>query len=238
MTIGSCKTNNNNGSVYPQPVQLKEYFICIYYFKSGEGDDHAFQRASNYCISKLKEKNCGDNFIFEEYLISSGMEFKKAWSSIYSDLNKGVAKIREMHIFSHSSKTDGGNDGLEFLSTRSGHGVVIEDGTIQYNEISTLEKLRWSSPSNLVLHGCNTGLRGNKTQSIADVFAIRQEKCRVYGQKGWAYFSKNETKYVKSLPGDKEIYLWAYKRGNNSYIGNITGGEKIPAFIVEKKDKA
>ena len=26
-----------------------------------------------------------------------------------------------MHVFSHSSKTDGGNDGLEFLSTRNDH---------------------------------------------------------------------------------------------------------------------
>ena len=49
-----------------------------------------------------------------------------------------------MHIFSHSSKTDGGNDGLEFLSTRNSDNKVIEDGTISYSEISGLEKLRWS----------------------------------------------------------------------------------------------
>ena len=51
---------------------------------------------------------------------------------------------KEMHIFSHSSKTDGGNDGLEFLSTRNSDNKVIEDGTISYSEISGLEKLRWS----------------------------------------------------------------------------------------------
>ena len=97
-------------------------------------------------------------------------------------------KVKEMHIFSHSSKTDGGNDGLEFLSTRNSDNKVIEDGTISYSEISGLEKLRWSLNANLVLHGCNTGLRGQSVQSIADVFAIRQEKCRVHGQKDGLIF--------------------------------------------------
>ena len=45
-----------------------------------------------------------------------------------------------MHVFSHSSKTDGGNDGLEFLSTRNDRNEVTEDGTISYDEISQLEK--------------------------------------------------------------------------------------------------
>ena len=72
-------------------------------------------------------------------------------------------------------------------------------------------------------------------QSIADVFAIRQEKCRVHGQKGWAYFSRKEAVYERTSPTDKEIYLWAFSRGNNNYVGNIIGGEKIPALIVEKK---
>lgn len=39
-----------------------------------------------------------------------------------------------MHVFSHSSKTDGGNDGLEFLSTRDARNEVLEDGTISYSE--------------------------------------------------------------------------------------------------------
>ena len=113
--------------------------------------------------------------------------------------------------------------------------LLLEDGTISYSEISELEKLRWSPNANLVLHGCNTGLRGTSVQSIADVFAIRQEKCRVHGQKGWAYFSRNEAVYERTSPADKEIYLWAFSRGNNSYVGNVIGGEKIPALIVEKK---
>ena len=117
-----------------------------------------------------------------------------------------------MHVFSHSSKTDGGNDGLEFLSTRNDRNEVTEDGTISYDEISQLEKLRWSPNANLVLHGCNTGLRGTSVQSIADVFAIRQEKCRVHGQKGWAYFSRKEAVYERTSPTDKEIYLWAFSR--------------------------
>ena len=93
-----------------------------------------------------------------------------------------------MHVFSHSSKTDGGNDGLEFLSTRDARNEVLEDGTISYSEISQLEKLRWSPDANLVLHGCNTGLRGTSVQSIADVFAIRASKMQSTWSKGMGLF--------------------------------------------------
>jgi hypothetical protein len=232
---GSCKTNKQPNSIHEQPISLKEYLVCIYYHKPSKSDDKAFQRASNHCLSQLKLNNCGDNFIFKEYQVTSGQDFKKAWAKIFEELNKNVAKVKEMHVFSHSSKTGGENDGLEFLSTRDARNEVLEDGTISYSEISQLEKLRWSPSANLVLHGCNTGLRGTAVQSIADVFAIRQEKCRVHGQKGWAYFSKKEVVYERTSPTDKEIYLWAYSRGNNSYVGNIIGGDKIPALIVEKK---
>ena len=235
MTQGTCKTNTKQESVHRQPVSLKEYLICIYYHKPSKSDDRAFERASKHCLSQLKLKNCGDNFVFKEYQVTSGQDFKKIWSTIFAELNKNVAKVKEMHVFSHSSKTDGGNDGLEFLSTRNARNEVLEDGTISYSEISELEKLRWSPNANLVLHGCNTGLRGTSVQSIADVFAIRQEKCRVHGQKGWAYFSRKEAVYERTSPADKEIYLWAFSRGNNSYVGNVIGGEKIPALIVEKK---
>ena len=235
MTQGKCTTNKETDSVHQQPISLKEYLICIYYDKAVKGDDKAFQRASNHCLSQLKLKNCGENFVFKEYKVTSGQDFKTIWSAIFAELNKNVAKVKEMHVFSHSSKTDGGNDGLEFLSTRDARNEVLEDGTISYSEISQLEKLRWSPDANLVLHGCNTGLRGTSVQSIADVFAIRQAKCRVHGQKGWAYFSMKEVVYERTSPTDKEIYLWAYSRGNNSYVGNVTGGEKIHALIVEKK---
>jgi hypothetical protein len=235
VTLGTCKTNTKQESVHRQPVSLKEYLICIYYHKPSKNDDRAFERASKHCLSQLKLKNCGDNFIFKEYQVTSGQDFKKIWSTIFAELNKNIAKVKDMHVFSHSSKTGGQNDGLEFLSTRDERSEVLEDGTISYSEISELEKLRWSPNANLVLHGCNTGLRGTSVQSIADVFAIRQEKCRVHGQKGWAYFSKDESVYKRTSPADKEIYLWAFSRGNNSYIGNVIGGEKIPALIVEKK---
>ena len=86
------------------------------------------------------------------------------------------------------------------------------------------QNITYRSCSNLRIH-----------LSIADVFAIRQEKCRVHGQKGWAYFSKKDSVYERTSPTDTVIYLWAYSRGNNSYIGNVTGGEKIGALIVEKK---
>ena len=139
-----------------------------------------------------------------------------------------------MHVFSHSSKTDGGNDGLEFLSTRNDRNEVTEDGTISYDEISQLEKLRWSPNANLVLHGCNTGLRGTSVQSIADVFAIRQENVEFMAKKVGLIFPEKKL-FTSVPPTDKEIYLWAFSRGNNNYVGNIIGGEKIPALIVEKK---
>lgn len=235
MTQGTCKTNNQQNSIHQQPIGLKEYLICIYYDKAKKGDDKAFERASNYCMSQMKVEYCGENYVFKTYKITSGIDFKKVWTSIHTELNTKVGKVKKMHIFSHSSKTEGGNDGLEFLSTRNNKDVVIEDGTISFGEIRALEKLRWSADSDLVLHGCNTGLRGTEAQCIADVFANRQVKCRVHGQKGWAYFSKKENIYERTSPADTVIYLWAYSRGSNNYVGNINGGEKIPALIVQKK---
>ena len=54
--------------------------------------------------------------------------FNDLSESLFAELNKNVAKVKEMHVFSHSSKTDGGNDGLEFLSTRNDRNEVTEDG--------------------------------------------------------------------------------------------------------------
>ena len=64
------------------------------------------------------------------------------------------------------------------------------------------------------------------------VFAKSQEKCRVHGQRGYAYFSKNFAVYEETAAKDKKIYLLAYKRGKNGYFGN---NKRIPALIVEKK---
>ncbi|ENV18038.1 hypothetical protein [Acinetobacter guillouiae] len=235
MSQGTCTTNQKNNSIHEQKVGLKEYLISIYYQSPKKDDDKAFKRASNHCLSKLKLNNCGENFIFKEYQITTGPDFKKIWTEIFSELNKSVAKVKEMHIFSHSSKTDGGNDGLEFISVVDSDKNVIEDGTISFGEISQLEKLRWSPNADLILHGCNTGVRGVHPQAIADVFAIRQEKCRVHGQTGWGYFSKTEGFYTKATPNDKELYLWAYSRGRNNYLGNLETANKMPALIVEKR---
>lgn len=232
MIQGTCKTNKEPDSIHKQPVSLKEYLICIYYHPFHKDYDKAFERASAYCLSQLKLQYCGDNFIFREYQISYARDLKRIWAKIYLEINKSAAKIKEMHIFSHASKSDGSNDGLEFLSTRDNKNKVIEDGTISYTEISRLEKLRWSINANLILHGCNTGIRGSEPQSIADVFAISQEKCRVHGQRGYAYFSKNLAVYEETTAKDKKIYLLAYKRGKNGYFGN---NKRIPALIVEKK---
>ena len=56
MTQGKCTTNKETDSVHQQPISLKEYLICIYYDKAVKGDDKAFQRASNHCLSQLKLK--------------------------------------------------------------------------------------------------------------------------------------------------------------------------------------
>lgn len=235
MSVGQCSTNTKENSIHKQTINLKQYLISIYYNKKVEKDDKAFKRASNYCMTLLKKEYCGEDFIFKEYEITTALDFKRVWKTIYTELNKVGGKIKKMHIFSHSSKTDEGNtiDGLEFVPIQQS-GKIIEDGTISFAEIAKLEKLRWSPKSDLILHGCNTGLRGIHSQSIADAFAISQEKCKVHGQKGWAYFSKREHVYIETKPYDTNIYLWAYRRARNGFMEK---GERIKPLIVERKSK-
>ena len=77
MTQGTCKTNQTSNSIHKQQLVYKNISFVFITIKQKKGDDKAFQRASNHCLSQLKLANCGDNFVFKEYKVTSGQDFKK-----------------------------------------------------------------------------------------------------------------------------------------------------------------
>lgn len=50
-----------------------------------------FADASNHCLSQLKLKR-GENFVFKEYKVTIGQDFKTIWSAIFAELNKTLPK--------------------------------------------------------------------------------------------------------------------------------------------------
>ncbi len=89
--------------------------------------------------------------------------------------------------------------------------------------------MSWAKDATLTLYGCNSGISGEaRDLSIAELFSESQ-KTIVCGQKGYAYFSESDIEYKKISTTSKEVYLWAYKRGQNSVFGN---GFKIKPQIV------
>jgi hypothetical protein len=124
-------------------------------------------------------------------------------------------------VFSHASKDSPRQDGLEFRPGAS------DDGTIARGEIASMDVLPWHPEGALVLMGCNTGNLGTRGWCPASAFAARQ-KVRTLGQTGYSYFSKRWSSYDESSPADRNICLWAYKRGKNSTLGN---GSRMPGRV-------
>lgn len=215
------KTNKIKNSIHVEKISTKIVYFIIYYIKNN--DDGAFKRAATTRKRLIEEKIKKDeNSTILLYPTTTGQGFKSCWQDIKNYQKNNVSLIKEGHIFSHASKGET-EDGLEFFHSEE------QDGTISYDEIIDLPVLTWSKDSSLTLYGCNTGMSGSvRDFSIADAFHEKQ-KTKIIAQKGYAYFSKLEDRYMKISSDSSSIFLWAYNRGQNSTFGN---GEKIPPQIV------
>ena len=217
----SCKANETKNSCYIANIEARLIYFIFYYIK--DGDDKAFERAGTTRYNLIKEKTKKENnTLILSFPIKTSAEFKSAWDKIKNMQKEKLSLIKEGHIFSHASKGES-EDGLEFLASNS------EDGTISYDEILSLPRLSWAKDATLTLYGCNSGISGEaRDLSIAELFSESQ-KTIVCGQKGYAYFSESDIEYKKISTTSKVVYLWAYKRGQNSVFGN---GFKIKPQIV------
>lgn len=199
-------------------------FFAIYY--DPPDDDDAFKRAALYWKKRLElhgVASSADEFIVRP--VNYEREFKLAWRHIHSTaVTKGMA-VAGGQIFSHASKQTNGADGLEFNDSsdrRNGQ-------TLKAAEIDALEKLPWAKYGFLILSGCNTGLTGRRGWCPARRFARAQGVVTV-GQPGYGYFSKKWDEYVETTAKTQEIYLWAYARRRNRFLG---GGNRMKGVVFK-----
>jgi len=155
------------------------------------------------------------------WVVPSENEFRRVWSLVAEACRVRKAKAFFGAVFSHASKDDSPNGGLEFKPTPG------DDGTLSRGEISSLEVLPWHESGALVLTGCNTGALGKRRWCPAAAFAARQ-KIRTLGQPGYAYFSRRWTQYEAINAADRDLCLWAYRRRRNGMFGD---GSRMPGQV-------
>jgi hypothetical protein len=181
------------------------YQFALYY----EVSDRAFERAARW----WERSTVVLDVISVVLGFRTKAEFLSLWS--YLSANCGSGLIREAHVFSHASKGDE-TDGIEF-----------SDNTLTRNNIADLPRLNWKPGATLVLHSCNTGVIGERGWTPAAEFAVSQGIFTI-GQSGYAYFSETDHQYKESSSTATEMYLWAYQRRRNGFMGD---GSKMPGVM-------
>lgn len=200
-------------TLYP----AKDIYFAIYYKVS----DNAFRYAANYWKTQVTARPLDPasiKFIVKE--VTTAAEFKSAWNSIYQEAQAAGAAVKEGHVFSHAS-LDSSDDGFEFKSSST------EDGTVSKGELASLPKLNWLAGGELVLHGCNTGVTGDRGWTPAEVLA-KSQGVPTTGQTGYGYFSQQYGTYVEWHPSYLVVHLWAYSRKKNSLFGD---GSRMPGKV-------
>ncbi len=212
------KTRGNS----PQACfQYSRLFFSIYY----KTKDNAFKHAAKTWAKAVKRQEyfVNGHDIFIEKEVKSESDFKLAWMQIDTISKTTNSQVWSGNIFSHASKQENQQDGLEFIQGSQ------NDGTVKQSEILSLARLNWSEYGYLILSGCNTGLINDRGWAPAKAFAFKQ-KIPTLGQAGYAYFSNNWASYSEKNPSDTNICLWAFKRGKNGALGN---GIRMPAKIFK-----
>ncbi len=130
---------------------------------------------------------------------------KEGETSFYrAALTLEQSKIQELHILTHSGKGE----------------IYLNGFSLSSYDISDLEKLNWTNNnSEIVLHGCNSGLCDSSGESLAGAFHDSQQVTAI-GQSGYAQFSESEN---SRMPWDRidneseDVYLWSYGDGGPDF---------------------
>jgi hypothetical protein len=220
MTILTAKlTPKSDSSPVKVKVLRKRLTFGIYY----KVKDHAFRRALETEIRELMISSAWDTerdiVILKEVRYEA--DFKKAWTDINTEARAKNAEVVRGLLFLHASKPTGENSGFEFAPATTG-----ADATLKKDEMSALTKLPWAVQAMLDLRGCNTGMAGERRPwSVAEVMA-KSQGVTTTGQMGYSYFSTSKTQYEEASPNSGLIYLWAFRRKKNEFLGD---GKAIPA---------
>lgn len=192
----------------------------IIYYKV---DDNAFQRAARTIVVK-------DGIYRVMFEVKTKQDFLDAWKNTCDQATAINAKIGRLHLLTHASKGTQ-QDGLEFAALNG------QSGTLTFDEMIALPKVPWSGTDNeLILYGCNTGIRGTRGWCPAEHLAQTQ-KIKTTGEHGYAYFSTELEDYDRITDSDLAIYLHAYYRSDNSSLpfglgdGNIIPAESFTPYL-------
>jgi hypothetical protein len=200
------------------PKTKRRLFFAIYY----RVPDNAFRRAANTWERETRQAFQFDDKVdlFLSIEVRFEAEFKAAWNRIHSESMSKLATVIQGQIFSHSSKSrgqGGERNGLEFDGNDND---ASQDGTLMRAELGSLAPLNWDPQQGyLILSGCNSGVTGTRNWAPAQVLA-RSQNVRTTGQTGYAYFSTSPNRYVEINNNSTTVYLWAYRRGQNGFLGD------------------
>ncbi|MBF0316446.1 MAG: hypothetical protein HQK52_23725 [Oligoflexia bacterium] len=190
--------------------------VYIYYHNLILVPDRAFERAARCAAAyTLATPNSTRTEIIG---VTFKQDFLNAWKSILDISTANKYPIWIMEVFTHASyDTDENNNinGLEFADNNGNHTLTRVD-IVDLSKLSWMSKTPSSSGSKLVLHGCNTGKTTGRNWCPAQAFKDTQSVTCVYGEAGYAYFSKTYNKYEAISPSDTSIYLQAYRRKRNN----------------------
>ena len=205
---------NEANREYESTIRGKLHFAIAY-----DVPDKAFERAAE---TFRKDITGSSNFDpahdrFELRVVSTEEDFVQAWSEI-SSISKQLP-VATGQILTHASPTRDKLRGLELsppnASTSYVSGNSTSPSTLTFDEIAKLPNVNWANSGLLISAGCNTAFASpSDPRSVASVFSATQN-VDVKGNRGWAYFSESETKYVQTNPTSTQMYLKTYMRGAN-----------------------
>ncbi len=185
---------------------LRRIYFTIYY----DVADNAFKRAAETWVAENVGPQCGLEVVLMKP-VRTEADFRDSWAAVAQEAQLPGRGVMEGHLFTHASKGDT-EDGLEFTSQQP-------DGTLGQSELALLPKLNWETEGKLVLHGCNTGLKGTRGWAPAEELA-KGQGVKTVGQSGYSYFSRDSSVYQEIDAASVKVYLWAYRRGKNGALGN------------------
>jgi len=248
--IGMFKTNDDKNSYYLAHVGRGRIFFDIRYVNAESDKAQSFIKAAETQKRKASGRgfdkyNEGD--VWWSFEVTTECDIKTAWQKIYDLQQKYDMEVHEGHLFTHATKDQvslGGNSGLLFARDIG----CTADGMLSFAEIVSMQELKWTKTSMLVLYGCRTGMpaKGESGATIAHAFFNKQKSVRqVIGQTGKSYFSYVTNEYreiIDSKDDTKDIYLWAFYRSENYLLGRAGHvmlptefrGIKMQAFTLSR----
>jgi hypothetical protein len=185
---------------------LRRIYFAIYY----DVADNAFKRAADTWIAENVGQQSGSEVVLMKP-VKTEADFRDSWAAVAQEAQLPGRGVMEGHLFTHASKGDT-EDGLEFIRQQP-------DGTLGQSELALLPKLNWETEGRLVLHGCNTGLKGTRGWAPAEELA-KGQGVKTVGQSGYSYFSRDSSRYLEIDAASGKVYLWAYRRGKNGALGD------------------